>query len=106
MYSNRICDALRSRRLVRFWYKDHLSPTTVEPYTYGENKGGRNALSAWLVAGETRDTSPPLWRMYLESEMRRVEVLTDEFLTNRPGYKPDDQRFQFIRCRVAQPRDT
>lgn len=104
MYESQICDALRRRRLLRFCYKDHLTPTTIEPYTYGQTKVGHNALSAWLVAGATHDNRPPFWRLYLESEMHKVEVLHDEFSTNRPGYKPNDQRFRVIRCRISPPR--
>jgi hypothetical protein len=103
MHGNQICDALRRRRRLRFFYKDHLTPTVVEPYTYGENRAGHLVLSAWLVSGETHDTTPPLWRLYLDGEMHRVEVLEIGFETNRPEYNPNDSRFKHIQCRVAQP---
>lgn len=101
MHAPIICDALRRRRHLRFWYKNHPTATVVEPYTYGENSAGHNALSAWLVSGETHDVQPPLWRFYLESEMTRVEVLPDVFAANRTGYNPNDSRFKVIRCRVG-----
>jgi hypothetical protein len=59
MHGTQICDALQRRRLLRFRYKDHLGPTVVEPYVYGENKSGNLVLSAWLVSGETHDLTPP-----------------------------------------------
>jgi hypothetical protein len=101
MHSSLICDALNQRRLLRFRYKDHTTTTTVEPYTYGENKAGNTVLSAWLVAGETHDNKPPFWRLYRESEMHNVEVLSEAFSQNRVGYNPNDSGFQVIRCRVA-----
>src|SRR4051812_41472983 len=104
MHGTQICDALQRRRLLRFRYKDHAGPTVVEPYAYGESKAGNLVLSAWLVSGETHDLTPPLWRLYRDDEMRMVEVLPDDFQANRPGYKPNDSRFQFIRCRIADPR--
>ena len=100
-HASQICDALQSRRHLRFYYKDHLTPTVVEPYTYGENAAGNRMLSAWLISGETHDPTPPLWRLYREEEMRRVEVLGTTFAQNRPGYNPSDSRFRSIRCRVA-----
>lgn len=103
MHGTTICDALRHRRLLRFWYKDHSSPTTVEPYTYGQNKAGHMALSAWLVSGTTHDLKPPFWRLYLDSDMTRLEVLQEGFKENRRGYKPDDSRFTLIQCRVTPP---
>lgn len=101
MHAMQICDALQRRRHLRFYYKDHLTPTVVEPYTFGENKSGNLVLSAWLISGETHDLTPPLWRLYLDEQMRRVEVLETAFEENRPGYKPNDSRFEMVRCRVA-----
>lgn len=103
MYRSQICDALGRRHLLRFRYKDHATFTTVEPYTFGENKSGHLALSAWLVAGETHDAKQPFWRLYLEDEMHGVEVLKDSFPKNRSGYKPNDSRFAVIHCRLAPP---
>ena len=103
MSSKVICSALRARNYVRFFYKDNVTPTVVEPYTYGTNKSGHRVLSAWLVSGETHDPKPPLWRLYLEDEMRRVETLPETFARNRPDYNPNDSRFQHIECRLAPP---
>ena len=104
MHATTICEALQRRRLLRFHYKDHIGVTVVEPYVYGENKARNFVLSAWLISGETHDPTPPLWRLYRDDEMRLVEILADEFREDRPGYKPNDSRFQFVRCRVAPPR--
>ncbi len=103
MHGNLICDALERRRLLRFRYRDHVGATTVEPYVYGANTAGHLVLSAWLVSGATHDAGPERWRLYLDSEMRAVEMLPDEFHANRPDYKPNDARFRLIRCQV-RPR--
>ena len=103
LYATQICDALHRRRLLRFWYKDHATPTIVEPYVFGENSAGHIALSAWRISGETHDPIPPFWRHYLESEMRDVTVLAEEFSINRDGYQPNDRRFRVILCRVTPP---
>lgn len=103
MYAAQICDALQRRRLLRFRYKDRSTPTVVEPYVYGENTSGHMALSAWLLSGETHDSNPPFWRLYLEDEMQAVDVLSEEFSANRKGYNPNDRQFRLVRCRVAPP---
>ena len=100
MHGNLICDAIQRRRLLRFHYKDHSTATTVEPYVYGVNTAGHAVLSAWLVAGATHDTGPERWRLYLDNQMRLVEVLADEFHSTRPDYKVDDERFRLIRCQI------
>lgn len=104
MYASAICEALNQRRLLRFRYKDHATLSTVEPYTFGANKKGNDALSAWLVSGTTHDDRPPFWRLYLVSEMTQIEVLAEDFASNRDGYNPSDTRFQVIRCRVGPER--
>lgn len=104
MHTTVICEALQRRRLLRFHYKEYSTPTVVEPYVYGENKARHVVLSAWLVSGETHDSRPPFWRMYLADEMRSVEILPDEFAHDRPGYKRSDSRFELVRCRVSPPR--
>ena len=103
MHGLQICAALEQRRQLRFFYRDHLTPTVVEPYTYGENHSGNLVLSAWLISGETRDPGPPLWRLYLDEEIRRLELLDVRFDRDRRGYNAHDPRFRRIRCRVANP---
>ena len=104
MHQAKICEALQRRRLLRFRYKDRLTPTTVEPYMLGEFSNGHEILVAWLLSGDTSDVTPPMWRQYREDEMDRVEVLTDGFDKNREGYNSSDSRFRRVRCRVAPPR--
>lgn len=103
MHGTKICDALRGRHLLRFRYRDHLTATVVEPYTYGINKKGHQVLSAWLITGETHDVHPPFWRLYLETDMSQVEVLDDRFENNRRGYNPNAKEFEHIQCRIAPP---
>jgi hypothetical protein len=95
-----ICDAIRQRRLLRFRYKDHLTPTTVEPYVCGDNLKDHAALRAWLVEGETHSTAGKRWRMYLVDEMKDLEVLGARFDRNQPDYEPNDEGFNRIVCRA------
>jgi hypothetical protein len=103
MYSMQIRDALERRHLLRFSYRDRAASSVVEPYIYGESKPGNFVLSAWLISGATHDAGPNRWRLYLDKEMRSVEVLPDHFPSNRPRYKPTDPRFRMIICPVAKP---
>lgn len=103
MHGQIICDAISRRRLLSFRYKDHVTPTVVEPYLYGINQADHHALRAWLREGATHSVNGPRWRMYLPEEMRDIQVLDERFDTNRPGYHAIDNGFAHILCRVSPP---
>jgi len=52
------------------------------------------------MAGATHDAGAERWRLYLDSQMRLVEVLADEFYSTRPDYKVEDDRFRLVRCKI------
>jgi hypothetical protein len=94
-----ICDAIRARRLLRFFYDGY--ERVVEPHVYGMNAAGREALSAWLVGGWSKSDPEPGWRMYLLGEMRDVAALAEGFEGARPGYNPEDSRMAEVYCRLG-----
>jgi hypothetical protein len=93
-----ICDAIRTRRLLRFVYDGY--ERVVEPHVYGVNSAGNEALSAWLVSGWSKSEPDPGWRMYLVTEMRDVTATAEAFGGARPGYNPDDSRMEQVYCRL------
>ncbi len=86
--SNRdaICQAIRERRLLQFYYDG--GTRVVEPHQLAYNERENVALSAYWVRGysESHDTSNR-WREYLADEMSSVAVLDEQFHGPRPGYK-------------------
>lgn len=96
-----LCDAIRARRLVRFTYDGY--ERVVEPYVYGVNTAGHEALLGWLVAGWTASETAPGWRMYLVPEMRQATATAERF-TPRVADAGSGQ-FVMVHCRVADAPD-
>jgi hypothetical protein len=102
MHEQIICEAIGRHRLLRFRYKDHGTTTVVEPYAFGMNTSGHQALRAWLREGATHSTVGSRWRMYFPVEMRVLQILEEPFDPVRPGYKSVDHGFTHIVCSVTE----
>ena len=98
-----ICDAIRTRRLLRFVYDGY--ERVVEPHIYGINSANHEMLSCWLVGGWSRSEPEPGWRNYLVRDMADVHVLAESFDGPRPGYNPDDDAFRQRFCRIEGERE-
>ena len=85
-----ICDAIRSRNLLQFYYAGDRVPGTriVEPHQLGYTKAGNLALSAFYLSGASESGTGPNWKLYLLTEMSQEVVLPTSFSGPRPGYKP------------------
>ena len=93
-----VCDAVRTRSLLRFIYDGY--ERVVEPHLYGINTASHEALSAWLVGGWSKSEPEAGWRTYLVREMHDVQVLAERFTGTRPGYEPEDSRMRQVFCRL------
>jgi hypothetical protein len=93
-----VCDAIRTRRLLRFVYEGY--ERVVEPHLYGINTANHEMLSAYLVGGWSRTDTSAGWRNYLVREMYDVHVLAESFTGARPEYNPDDPAFRQVHCRL------
>jgi hypothetical protein len=95
-----VCDAIRTRRLLRFVYDGY--ERVIEPHAYGVNSAGHEAVSGWLTAGWSASTPEPGWRMYLLEQMHDVAALAEPFDDVRPVFKEGDPHFVRIYCQVAR----
>ena len=95
---NNICDAINNLTLISFSYHGHNR--VVEPHTYGVDKGGHLALSAYQVRGSSRKGRLPDWRIFHDNDMQFVSVLQETFEGPRDGYKKGDKRFSTIHCEL------
>ncbi len=86
--------AIHERRLVTFRYEGLMRK--AEPYTYGINKKGHEVLSAFRVAGSSKSENRPMWRLYLISEMRNLQITDETYSAIRSGYKRNDSRMEKI----------
>lgn len=86
--------AVREHRIVTFSYDGLVR--TVEPHTYGVNTAGHDALSRYQIAGFSRSSDRPAWRLYLLSDIRNLIVKDVAFKGTRPGYRSNDSRMTHI----------
>ena len=96
-----VCDAIRSRRLLRFIYEGY--ERIVEPHVYGINTQYHEMLSAYLIGGWSASETTPGWRNYLVREMADLHALTESFAEPRAGYNAFDDKFRQVYCRVEPP---
>lgn len=89
---------IHEHRLVTFHYDGLMRK--VEPYTYGINKKGHEVLSAFQVTGLSASGNRPMWRLYLISEIRNLQITNEAFSTQRAGYKCNDSRMVRIFAKV------
>jgi hypothetical protein len=100
MSHSTLCDAIKSKCLVRFYYAGDDAPgyRTVEPHMVANTKEGRPALSAWYLQGASESDTQG-WRIYLLSDISSVTVLEQTFSGPRPGYRPNGGKsFHSVRC--------
>jgi hypothetical protein len=95
-----ICEAIRSRKLLRFSYKN--LPRVVEPHFLGLTREGRLELFAYLSRGFTRTDRQPYWRTFFVERILSLTVLEERFQGTRDGYNPDARRFLKVYCRLPR----
>ena len=93
-----ICDAIRSRRLIRFIYDGY--ERIAEPHLYGISTASHEVVSAYLVGGWSASEGAPGWRKYLVREMHDLHALAESFEGPRPGYNPEDRQMRQMYCRL------
>lgn len=95
-----ICDAIRNRRRIVFWYDGYHR--VVESYRYGEGNNGNNLLWSYQVGGESsRQNSLPDWRMFDVEKMERVQMLDQQFNLQRDYQsRLQDPRFRRIYAEI------
>jgi hypothetical protein len=93
-----IVEAIRLRRLLRFYYDGHLR--IVQPATYGNHATtGNLTLKAYQVQGTSKSRVVPFWSSFIIDQVERLEMLSESFKDNPPGYREDDSQISPI---VAQ----
>lgn len=96
--NSQVCDAIKSRRLVRFIYEGY--ERIVEPHIYGINTQNHEMLSCYLVGGWSASKPEAGWRNYLVREMHDLQVLAEPFGGARSGFNRGDDAFRQVFCRL------
>ncbi|ORE90151.1 hypothetical protein ATO4_22052 [Aurantimonas sp. 22II-16-19i] len=95
---DQICEAIRERFLLRFWYpRSQPDDRVVEPHLLGFNSAaGTLTLSAWQISGG----SGVGFRPYHVNLIKNFVVTDERFSGTRIGYNPNDTTMSRIICRI------
>lgn len=93
-----ICDAIRDRKLLEFYYDGHIRK--VEPHTLGVSKKGNDLLAAYQVSGGSKDGRVPDWKQFNLEKIESLKTLDEIFYAPRPDYKKGDSRMTEIYCEL------
>ena len=94
----KICSAIRSRRIIRFYYDGGFR--TVEPYCYGISTAGNEVLRGYQLGGYSRSGKPTDWKLFRVSEIQSLTITHRHFTGHRPEYDPNDSMMTRIFCHV------
>lgn len=91
-----ICSAIRSKRVIRFYYDGGLR--TAEPFRYGASSEGNDLLRAYQTSGYSESGYPVGWRLFRVDRMSSINITDETFSGNRPDYNPDDSAMATTYC--------
>ncbi|HEY3043711.1 MAG TPA: hypothetical protein VGJ39_06785 [Vicinamibacterales bacterium] len=93
-----VCQAIRERRLVRFYYDG--GTRDVEPHCHGFSPDGNELLSGYQVSGFSRSGQRFGWKMFSIDAIRALIVSDEAFAAPRAGYDPNDVKISNVHCRL------
>jgi predicted DNA-binding transcriptional regulator YafY len=97
--NQQICDAIRERRLVQFYYEGHQR--IVQPHAYGIHKDTKNdVLRAYQIGGYSSSGNIPGWRLYKVSKISNIKITDKTFENPAPGYRKNDSAMSYIYCQI------
>ncbi len=94
----RLCEAIRSRQVVRFRY--HAGLRTVEPYRYGRSVMGHDLLRAFQRHGQSKSGESVGWKTFRVSEIEQLQLIGEHFESARPSYSRGESGMTEIYCQV------
>lgn len=89
-----LCEAIREKRILTFVYDGH--PRVVEPHCYGLTRTGKEAIRCYQTGGSGVRPDATPWHLMSVSKMIGLQVLTESFLSSRPGYRRGDDHMTTI----------
>lgn len=97
--NQQICDAIRSRYVLKFTYDGH--PRIVEPHAYGlSRKSNEEVIRCYQTGGTARFGKVPDWRLMEVAQINSLIVTPKHFVGVRPGYKRGDKDMTTIFCEL------
>ncbi|MFA7084241.1 MAG: hypothetical protein WC141_06890 [Arcobacteraceae bacterium] len=96
--NTKIKQAIESRKVLEFYYKDDLR--IVEPHTYGVTKTGKGSLRAYQVGGNSTDSETIGWKLFTVDKIQNLQIKEISFVGTRDGYNPNDSIMTSIYARL------
>jgi hypothetical protein len=98
---DRLCFAIKNKRLIQFEYRD--CRRIAEPHDYGMFNGIEQVL-VYQLRGETKSKRLPDWRFIRVAGMKRLKVLEDTFPGGRAVPSAQHKKWDELFIRVSSPR--
>lgn len=96
-----ICEAIQQLRMLAFEYKGLRR--LVAPYCYGISTADNEVLRATQVGGQSRSGGSGVGKLWVVSEMSRIELSDEHFVPDDPNYTPNDSAMKHVICCVTIP---
>jgi len=94
-----ICEAIREKRLIEFFYENGVR--IVEPFACGYGKKGNLLLRAFQVEGYSKSGNPSGWKLFRVDKISQLRILEETFNAYREGYNPfGDSQIPDIICKI------
>lgn len=98
MRKSAICEAIQSRKVLRFYYDGGFRH--VEPFCYGLGTSDNELLRAYQIGGASESNEFRGWKLFKVDEISSLSITDDTFEIRRQGYNPNDSAMQQIYCRA------
>jgi hypothetical protein len=98
MNSVTICDAIRKRMVIRFYYDGGIR--IVEPHCHGISTAGNEVLRAYQIGGYSESEQHVGWKLIAMNRIYGIQPDGITFIATRPGYEPNDRSMSTIHCAV------
>ena len=93
-----LCDAIRNRKVVRFYYDRGMR--TVEPFCYGVSSAGNDVLRGYQTGGYSVGGYVPFWKLFQLDGISALSVDTESFTRARAHCSPGDSAMPQVYCCV------
>jgi len=97
MINPTICEAIRSHRILRFYYDGGFR--LVEPFCYGLGTSNTDLLRGYQLGGVSESHEFRGWKLFKVDEISSLSITEDSFENRLPDYNPNDSAMQQIYCR-------
>ena len=94
-----ICEAIKERKLIEFFYENGVR--IVEPFACGYGRRENLLLRAFQVEGYSKSGNPSGWKLFIVEKISQFRILEKTFESYREGYNPlGDSQIPDIICKI------